>query len=126
MQRNIQRAIDRGSGKLGGAALGLLAITTHLWALFPVAALLAASGLVFPTVTSFISQAVGEDDQGAMLGVAASVGSLARIAGPVTAGALFEVGVPVPYVVGAILFGVCLLIAVRSPVAPPALEPAAS
>ena len=33
---------------LTGVALGLLAITTHLWALFPVMALLAASGLVFP------------------------------------------------------------------------------
>jgi multidrug resistance protein len=110
---------------LTGLALALLAVTTRLWALFPVAALLAASGLVFPTVTSYISQAAGEDDQGAMLGIAASVGSLARIAGPLAAGALFEVGVPVPYLVGAALFAVCLLIAVRSPVAARALEPAA-
>lgn len=107
---------------LTGAALGLLAITTELWALFPVAALLAASGLVFPTVTTLVSKAVSEADQGAMLGVVASVSGLARVFGPLAAGALFEVDVPLPYIVGAILFGVCLVIGLRRPAG--VLEPA--
>ena len=107
---------------LTGAALGLLAITTELWALFPVAALLAASGLVFPTVTTLVSKAVSEADQGAMLGVVASVSGLARVFGPLAAGALFEVDVPLPYIVGAVLFGVCLVIGLRRPAG--VLEPA--
>ena len=109
---------------LTGAALGLLAITTHLWALFPVMALLAASGLVFPTVTSLVSKAVGDADQGGMLGLLASSSGLARVAGPLAAGAMFDFDVPLPYIVGAALFGVCLVIALRGS-GRTALEPAA-
>ena len=87
----------------------------EIWALFPVTALLAASGLVFPTVTTLVSRAVGDADQGAMLGVVASVSGLARIFGPLAAGAMFELSVPLPYLVGAGLFGVCLAIALRGP-----------
>jgi multidrug resistance protein len=100
---------------LTGLALGLLAITTDLWELFLVSALLAASGLVFPTVTTLVSRAVGDADQGAMLGVVASVSGLARVAGPLAAGAMFELSVPLPYLVGAGLFAVCLAIALRGP-----------
>ncbi len=96
-----------------GAALGLLAVTTELWLLFPVAALLAASGLVFPTVTSLVSKATGDADQGAMLGLVASASGLARIVGPLAAGVLFEVDVPLPYIAGGGLFAVCLVIALR-------------
>ena len=100
---------------LTGLALGLLAITTHMWALFPVMALVAASGLVFPTVTSLVSKAVGEADQGGMLGLLASAGGIARVLGPLAAGALFDIDVPLPYLVGAGLFAVCLVIALRGP-----------
>jgi multidrug resistance protein len=121
--RHGERRVMLAGLVLTGLALGLLAVTTELWVLFPVAALLAASGLVFPTVTSLVSKAVGEADQGVMLGIVASASGLARIFGPLAAGALFEVNVPLPYVVGAALFGVCLLIALRRPSAV-ALEPA--
>ncbi len=93
------------------AGLGLMAITTNVWALLPVTALLAGSGLVFPTVTAIVSKLVSDDDQGGMLGLVASASGLARVAGPVTALALFDLDVPLPYIVGAVLFGVCLLIA---------------
>jgi MFS family permease len=109
---------------LTGLALGLLAVTTHLWELFPVAALLAASGLVFPTVTTLVSKAVGDADQGAMLGVVASASGLARVAGPLAAGAMFQLSVPLPYIVGAGLFAVCLAIALRG-ARRPQLEPVA-
>jgi multidrug resistance protein len=95
---------------LTAVALGLLGITTNIVALFPVAALLAASGLVFPTVTAMVSNAAADDEQGAMLGVLASASGLARAVGPVAAGALFDWAIPAPYLVGAGLFAVCLLI----------------
>lgn len=102
---------------LTAVALGLLGVTTNIVALFPVAALLAASGLVFPTVTAMVSNAAADDEQGAMLGVLASASGLARAIGPVAAGALFDWAIPAPYLVGAGLFAVCLLIAraVREP-----------
>lgn len=109
---------------LTGVALGLLAVTTHLWALFPVMALLAASGLVFPTVTSLVSHAAGDADQGGMLGLLASSSGIARAAGPLAAGAMFDLDVPLPYIVGAALFAVCLVIALRGS-GRTALEPAA-
>ena len=96
-----------------GAALGLLAATESLWALFPVLLLLAAgSGLTFPTVSALVSHRAPAEDQGGVLGLLASTGGLARIASPVVATLLFEhVGVAVPYLVGAALFGLSALIA---------------
>lgn len=96
---------------LTGAALALLAVTTNVVLLFPVAALLAASGLVFPTITAIVSNATDDDSQGAILGVVASSSGLARAIGPVAAGALYDWAIPAPYLVGAALFMVCFLIA---------------
>ena len=98
-----------------GVGLALLAVTTWLWALFPVLVLIAASGFVSPTVTSLVSKAVGDADQGGMLGIVASSSGLARTFGPLAAGALFDIDVPLPYVVGAGLFGLCVVIALTRP-----------
>lgn len=95
-----------------GGGLALLAITTHLWALFPVAALLAASGLAFAPATALVSKASPGADQGGALGVLGSVSGLARVVGPLAAGALFDWNVPAPYLVGGGLFAICLLILV--------------
>ena len=98
-----------------GVALALLAVTYSTWALFPVLFLLAAgSGLVFPTVTALVSQRAPAGDQGGVLGLMASTGGLARMTSPVAATLLFEyVGESAPYVLGAVLFGVCALLAAR-------------
>jgi hypothetical protein len=49
-----------------------------------------------------------------VLGLNASVGSAARIAGPIVATLLFQhAGVAVPLVVGAALFAVCAAAAIR-------------
>jgi MFS family permease len=64
-----------------------------------------------------VSKASSDDEQGAMLGVLASASGLARAIGPVAAGALFDWAIPAPYLVGAGLFALCLLIGrgVRDP-----------
>lgn len=99
---------------LTGLALGLLAVTTRLWMLFPVSAMLAASGLVFAPVTAIVSKASPDSDQGGVLGVLGSASGLARVAGPLAAGALFDWAVPAPYVVGAGLFALCAVIALMT------------
>ena len=82
------------------ASLVALPFATSLPALFVVLGLLAiGSGLNRPTVFGMISLKSSADEQGANLGVAQSIGSLARIAGPVFATTLFFVDVKLPYLI---------------------------
>jgi len=111
VDRHGERTIMMTGLLLTGVALALLAVTTRLWALFPVAALLSASGLVFAPITALVSKASPDADQGGSLGVLASSSGLARVIGPLAAGALFDWHVPAPYLVGAGLFAACLVIA---------------
>lgn len=104
------------AGLLGTAAgLAVTAIAHDLWVLLVGLMLLSiASGLVFATTTALISLAAHEREQGVVLGLNASVGSAARIAGPVVATLLFQhAGVAVPLVVGAVLFALCAAAAIR-------------
>ncbi len=98
---------------LTAAALILLGVTTELWALFPVLALLAlGSGLTFPTISAIVSQRAPDADQGGILGVLASAGGLARLLAPIAATALFQaVGVSSPLLIGGLLFVACGVIA---------------
>jgi MFS family permease len=59
--------------------------------------------LVFPCVAALISRATPPDRQGAMLGLNMAAGSLARMVGPLLAGALFGVSIGGPYWFGAVL-----------------------
>jgi MFS family permease len=49
-------------------------------------------GLTYPSLTSLISKAAPENERGSMLGLATSVGSLARFAGPILSGFLYDLG----------------------------------
>ena len=119
----VGRVVDRWGesrvmiGGLVGTAGGLLlvAVSYDLWVLLPGLALLAvASGLVFSTTTALISLTAGDREQGMVLGLSASVGSAARIGGPLVATLLFQhAGIAVPLLVGAALFAVCAAGAVR-------------
>jgi multidrug resistance protein len=119
----VGRVVERfGEGRvlivgLAGTALGLLlvAVSEGLLALLPGLAVLAvASGLVFATTTALISLAAHDAEQGSVLGLTASVGGAARIAGPLVATLLFQhVGIAVPLVVGAAAFAACALGAAR-------------
>jgi DHA1 family tetracycline resistance protein-like MFS transporter len=105
---------------LTAVALGLLGACHHLWELLPTLLLLAAaSGLAFPTVTSLFSRRVGDDEQGGMLGLLASVGGLARIGAPPLATVLLQhVGLAAPYVMGAAVFAACTALAAGSLLGP--------
>ncbi len=59
--------------------------------------------LVFPCVAALISRASPPDRQGQMLGLNMAAGSLARIAGPLTAGPLFGLAAGGPYWLGSAL-----------------------
>ena len=76
---------------LAALSLGSVPLVRSWGALYLVALGLAASGgLAQPSVSSLISRAASADTQGGTLGISQSAASLARVIGPVLAGALFQ------------------------------------
>jgi fucose permease len=66
------------------------------------------SSLTRPPVFGMISMLTPAHEQGATMGVAQGVGSLARIVGPIFAASLFVLNAPLPYLICGTL---CLLTA---------------
>jgi MFS transporter, DHA1 family, tetracycline resistance protein len=80
--------------------------------------LAAGNGLNNPSLSSLISRAAAGEDQGGVLGVAQSLGALARATAPVTGTFLLSRGTRLPYEVsGAIMLVACAFaaLAVRQP-----------
>ncbi len=86
-------------------SLGSVPLVRSWGALYLVALGLAASGgLAQPSVAALISRAASARTQGGALGTSQSASSLARVVGPVLAGALFQQLSPgAPYFVAAVL-----------------------
>lgn len=70
-----------------------------------------ANGCISPAVTSLISQIAGRHEQGQVLGTNLSFGSLARVAGPALGGILYEFHFSLPFIAGAVLMIVSILMA---------------
>jgi DHA1 family tetracycline resistance protein-like MFS transporter len=81
----------------------------------------AGSGLVSPSVSSYVSRRASADTQGMMLGTLQSLSSLARAIGPAVGGGLYQAIAPgAPYFVGAVgmLVAASLAFGLRPTVAP--------
>lgn len=72
------------------------------------ALLASGQGLLSPILSSAVAGAVPADRAGTALGFQQSAGGLARVLGPLLGGALFAVGIPLPYLVAAALTLVAL------------------
>ena len=98
-------------------ALGLLMLPfagTLPPLLLAVSALAIGMGAMQPSLNSLISRRAGAEEQGEVMGLAQSVGSLARVLGPISAGALFEgFGRHSPYFWGAALVACALILSWR-------------
>jgi MFS family permease len=80
-----------------------------------------------PSLNSLISRRAGASEQGEVMGVAQSVGSLSRVLGPLLAGALFAgFGRESPYFCGMVLVVAAALIGWRLPPAEPIPAPRAA
>lgn len=99
-------------------SLGLMTVP---WVAFVGSALLACgNGLTTPSINALISRRSRAGEQGFNMGLASSAASLGRIAGPVSAGVVFEhIGPGVPMLVSAgvmALVGLVVVMRVRVPV----------
>jgi MFS transporter, DHA1 family, tetracycline resistance protein len=97
------------------AGLVIVPFSVDLPVLLGAFALLAIGlGLSQPALNSLISRRAGEGEQGEVLGVTRSVGSLARVVGPPMAGYLFaEIGHSSPYFWSAVLVASALVLGLR-------------
>jgi DHA1 family tetracycline resistance protein-like MFS transporter len=103
-----------------GAGLLTLPFARNLAVLAPgLTALAIGMGLTQPSLNSLISRRAGREEQGEVLGVSQSVGSLSRVLGPAAAGFFFgELGRNAAFFWGAVLVVAALLVAlklIRSP-----------
>lgn len=103
---------------LAGTAVGLamLAVAFDVAVLLVALAILGVfSGLAFATISALISHAAPVDMQGGVLGIAASASGMARVVGPLAAGALFQYLNPsAPLAIGAVITAGCVLLASRT------------
>src|SRR4029077_4785233 len=73
-------------------------------------------GAMQPSLNSLISRRAGAEEQGEVMGVAQSVGSLSRVLGPLLAGALFAgIGRDSPFLCGMVLVAAAALVGWRLP-----------
>ncbi|RMG18190.1 MAG: MFS transporter [Deltaproteobacteria bacterium] len=87
----------------------------HLATMLAICLLLAVgTSLNRPSLNTLISYRAGST-QGAVLGTAASLGSLARVAGPAAGGVLWDLRYWLPYAVGAAVMLVAVLLALGLP-----------
>jgi MFS transporter, DHA1 family, tetracycline resistance protein len=96
-------------------AIGLLVLPFArdiAWLGVAVSGLALGMGLTQPSLSSLISRRAGRAEQGSVLGVTQSVGSLSRVLGPALAGVLFgDLGRASPFLWGAGLIAVAFVLA---------------
>jgi MFS transporter, DHA1 family, tetracycline resistance protein len=102
-----------GTGKLSWSLLFSNAGGPWWLLLIALAVLSIGSGLTRPPLFGLLSILTPADQQGATIGIAQSAGSLARIFGPLFAGAFFEAHAAIPYVTCAAIAFVTGIIAWR-------------
>ena len=100
-------------------AVGLLIlpIAQHLpLVIVAVSGLALGMGAMQPSLNSLISRRAEAAEQGEVMGIAQSVGSLSRVIGPIIAGALFAaLGRDIPFLWGALLVSAAFAVALRLP-----------
>jgi MFS family permease len=102
-----------GTGKLSWSILFTPQGGAWWLLLIALAVLAIGSGLTRPPLFGLLSVLTPADQQGATIGIAQSAGSLARIFGPLFAGAFFEAHAALPYVSCAVIAFVTGIIAWR-------------
>jgi DHA1 family tetracycline resistance protein-like MFS transporter len=110
------RLVTAGAAIIGCGLLCVTMARSLAVVLVAMALLAIGMGLLNPSVTSLFSRVAGADERGGIMGVSQSASSLARILGPLVAGAVFTVwGRNAPYYLGAALMVCVVVMAFRLP-----------
>ena len=94
------------------AGYALLAWCPRAWVLYPAIGVIATgNGLAGPALWALLSREGDPQEQGLLMGVGSSLNSLARVGGPIVAGAAFDhIAMGAPYWLGAGFMGVGLVL----------------
>jgi MFS family permease len=117
----VKRFGEPATVRFGIVALGIAIMSVPLvpagtWGMFIVPMYALGAGTLFPALASLVSRATDEDSQGAVLGGSQLVGGLGRVIGPLWAGFAFQnLGIRVPFRIGAGLVLIAFLFAFRIP-----------
>lgn len=117
--RIVKRVGEHGAIVIGAASftIGFLLVPSvwHVPLLYVVAFLIAiGQGLCYPALTALLSKIAPENERGSLLGLATSVGSLARFLGPLLSGFLYDLaGAAGAFYGGGVLMAASLMIALR-------------
>lgn len=97
------------------AGIALIPFSTELPVLIAAMVILAYGfSIINPSLNSLVSQNVGEDERGGMLGITRSASTMARVLGPTWAGYLFAIfGKDWPYFGGAIVMLIVVVLAIQ-------------
>ena len=109
-----QRLLFCGLAMIGAGLVVLPFARSYFLLALAVSALALGMGLTQPSLSSLISRRAGREEQGEVLGVSQSVGSLSRVLGPAAAGFFFgEFGHSAAFFWGALLVAAALVIAAK-------------
>jgi len=117
--RVVKKVGEKGVIIIGAASFTLgFVLIPSIWRvplLYVVAFFIAiGQGLCYPVLTSLVSKVAPENERGSLLGLATSVGSLARFIGPIMAGYLYDLaGAEGAFYGGAAIMALALLVAMR-------------
>ncbi len=97
---------------INAAGLLLLAAVHSWWVLVPaLVALVLGQGLATPSLTAATASRASTRRRGGVLGLQQSAGGMARVVGPLLGGLAFQhVAVPAPYLAGAVVMLVCVIV----------------
>jgi DHA1 family tetracycline resistance protein-like MFS transporter len=117
--RIVKRVGEHGTIVIGAASFTIgFMLVPSVWRvplLYVVAFLIAiGQGLCYPALTALLSKIAPESERGSLLGMATSVGSLARFLGPLLSGFLYDLaGAAGSFYGGGLLMAASLFIALR-------------
>ena len=120
----VRRLGEEGTLRAGLALTGvglltLAGVRSRVALVVPLLLVTVGQGLVTPSLSSTVAGRADRARRGAALGIQQSAGGLARVVGPSVGGALFQhAGVSSPYLAGAALLGLAVVLASARPLAP--------
>jgi DHA1 family tetracycline resistance protein-like MFS transporter len=114
-----QRLVGAGVAILALGLIGLPLSHAIVEAVLAMGLLAIGMGLFSPSLNSLLSFHAGVSERGGIMGVGQSAASLARVLGPIVAGALFDhLGRNAPYYLSAAIMALMVLLALRLPPSP--------